>query len=780
MLDRPCFKPCYSVATVEPDQVFLISEREKLCLSDRFLYLVASLINGDRTSDEIIDTIQWNLLQQEDSAVDKATLFQSVLDVSIKAQAALFRLERDGYLVEKDDLLPGNFVTFCHHLQVNPEQAYQRLKSIKVAVKSFNSLPIEDFITNLRSLEIKIAQDSDPTDLTVVITDDYLNPQLEEFNQKALQSQTPWMLVKPLGTIVWLAPLFDGNQTACWQCLASRLQENRPIESFVQRVNNHSVAPISPQGSLSSTQQTALSMAATEVFKWIVLEKNTRLSNNLITYDTLNLQSQEHVVVKRPQCPSCGQVNQGLNQKPLPVVLGHRQKNFTADGGHRFCPPQETLRKYQHHLSPLTGIVRELNKLPVSRLNHTYIAKHHFVTIFDDMDNLRKNLGGRSAGKGRTDIQARASGFCEAIERYSGVFQGNEIKRASSYQKMGDQAIHPNSCMNFSQQQYETREQWNAQCHGWFQKVPEPFDETREIDWTPVWSLTNQEFKYLPTAYCYYGYPQSEYLDCWADSNGCAAGNTIEEAILQGFMELVERDSVALWWYNRLQKPQVDLDSFDEPYYQSLQQYYQELGRELWVLDITSDLNIPTFAAISRSCDRSVEDIILGYGTHFDPKIAMSRALTEVNQILPSVVSTKADGTTNYPQYIDPLAVEWWTNATLTNNPYLIPDNQVTPKIYSDYDYIASNDLLDDVQLCQKIVESQNMEMLVLDQTRPDIGLRVAKVIVPGMRHMWQRLGGGRLYDVPVQMGWLKESLQMGWLKESLTEEQLNPFPMWM
>jgi len=30
------------------------------------------------------------------------------------------------------------------------------------------------------------------------------------------------------------------------------------------------------------------------------------------------------------------------------------------------------------------------------------------------------------------------------------------------------------------------------------------------------------------------------------------------------------------------------------------------------------------------------------------------------------------------------------------------------------------------------------MEMLVLDQTRPDIGLRVAKVIVPGMRHMWK------------------------------------------
>ncbi|MGK7892667.1 MAG: YcaO-like family protein, partial [Xenococcus sp. (in: cyanobacteria)] len=315
------------------------------------------------------------------------------------------------------------------------------------------------------------------------------------------------------------------------------------------------------------------------------------------------------------------------------------------------------------------------------------------------------------------------------------------------------------------------RAEWNAECQGWFQKVPKLFDEERAIDWTAVWSLTDQDFKYLPTAYCYYGYPQSASIDCWADSNGCAAGNTIEEAILQGFMELVERDSVALWWYNCLSKPEVVLANFDDPYFTNLQEYYRQLGRDLWVLDITSDFNIPSFAAISCKRDHKVEDIILGYGTHFDPKIALSRALSELNQILPSVISTKPDGTTNYPQYIDPLAVKWWKKATLANQPYLVPNRQVTAKVASDYPQVASDDLFDDVKFCQKIVEENNMEMLVLDQTRPDIGLRVAKVIVPGMRHMWKRLGTGRLYDVPVKMGWLPESL---------TEEQLNPFPMWM
>ncbi|WP_031292982.1 TOMM precursor leader peptide-binding protein [Leptolyngbya sp. Heron Island J] len=774
MLNKPRFKSCYSVETIEPNQVFILSERGSVCLCDRMTYLVASLIGCDRSSDEIIEAIQWQMMPQEANIQEQAALFQDVLNVSIQAQAILFKLEKEGYLVEQDESLPSHLLTVCHHLNISPSQADQRLKTTKVAVKAFGAPFIKELIATLQDLKVQIISDSNQADLTVVLTDDYLHPNLADFNSQALQNGHPWLLVKPVGTVIWLGPLFEPPQSACWQCLARRLQDNRPVESFIQRVNSRDssqvIASSAPQGFLAATVQTALGMVATEVFKWVVSRSNHRLRNTLITYDTLTLQSRDHHLVKRPQCPSCGQLH-GLEQRPLPVVLGHRKKTFTAEGGHRCCSPQETLSKYRHHISPITGVVRELTKIPINSLNHTYIAKHHFVTVFDDVDNLRKNLGGRSSGKGRTDAQARASGFCEAIERYSGVFQGDEIRIKSSYQKLGDQAIHPNACMNFSQRQYETRKAWNAQCQGWFQKVPEPFDQEREIDWTPVWSLTHQAFKYLPTAYCYYGYPQDYPLDCWADSNGCAAGNTIEEAILQGFMELVERDAVALWWYNRLRKPQVDLDRFDEPYCHSLKQYYQGLGRDLWVLDITSDLNIPTFAAISGRRDHAVEDIILGYGTHFDPKIAMSRALTELNQILPSVLSARADGTTQYPQYTDPLAIEWWTTARLAEHRYLVPDSKLKPKKYDDYDQRGSHDLLEDVQLCQRIVEEKNMELLVLDQTRADVGLRVVKVIVPGIRHMWRRLGLGRLYDIPVRMGLLKGALK---------ERQLNAFPMWM
>lgn len=591
MLNKPNFKSNFRFETVESDNLFLLSERNSILLSGRLYQLLAPLIDGHRTVDEIVV-----LLQEEASAAE--------------IYYALMRMEQKGYIIESDDQLPSQLVNFCDSLNLSPREAQNRLQTTKVAVKAFGSIPTSEFISTLKSLRIEVSNEGD---MEVVLTNDYLEYGLDAFNQEALHNSRPWMLVKPIGTIVWIGPIFHPGKTGCWKCLTQRLRGNKPVEGFIQRRKGISMSLTPPLSLLPSTLQTALGMAATEVFKWIVQGENKRLEGKVFTHDTITLETHNHVLVKRPQCSSCGELGHKFKREPLPIILGSRRKKFTSDGGHRCLLPEETLKQYQHHISPITGIVRELKQISqgANSLTPTYLAKHHFMTMFDDLDALHQNIGGRSAGKGRTDSQARASGFCEAIERYSGTFQGDEPRVKGSYQQMGDEAIHPNTCMLFSQAQYKKRTEWNASCSSKFQKVPELFDEERNIEWTPVWSLTKQNFKYLPTAYCYHGYPKPIKPDCWADSNGCAAGNTIEEAILQGFMELVERDCVALWWYNRVKRPKVDLDSFDDPYFQALKEYYQTLHRELWVVDITNDLNIPAFAAITRRSDREVEDIIL-------------------------------------------------------------------------------------------------------------------------------------------------------------------------
>jgi ribosomal protein S12 methylthiotransferase accessory factor len=78
------------------------------------------------------------------------------------------------------------------------------------------------------------------------------------------------------------------------------------------------------------------------------------------------------------------------------------------------------------------------------------------------------------------------------------------------------------------------------------------------------------------------------------------------------------------------------MESFGEPYYQELIDEYSRMGREMWAMDLTSDLDIPTFVAVSCKAGGTGSQLMFGFGSHLDPKVALSRAVTEMNQSLPS------------------------------------------------------------------------------------------------------------------------------------------------
>ena len=229
----------------------------------------------------------------------------------------------------------------------------------------------------------------------------------------------------------------------------------------------------------------------------------------------------------------------------------------------------------------------------------------------------------------------------------------------------------------------------------------------------------------------------------------------------------MERDAFAIWWYNRLRLPGVDLESFGDDYLAAAQDYYRGHHRDMWVLDVTSDLGIPAFVALSRRNDVETEDIIYGAGAHLDPHIAALRAVCEMNQCL-TWVPRPGDKKLRYG-VDDPMCLRWWKNGTLADNPHLAPAPDAVPRGAADYPVPETTDLREDVERCRALVEAKGMEFLVLDQTRPDIGMPVVRVIVPGLRHFWERFAPGRLYDVPVETGWRERPL---------AEADLNPVPV--
>lgn len=82
---------------------------------------------------------------------------------------------------------------------------------------------------------------------------------------------------------------------------------------------------------------------------------------------------------------------------------------------------------------------------------------------------------------------------------------------------------------------------------------------------------------------------------------------------------------------------------------------------------------------------------------------------------------------------------------------------------------LGCDDVRDTVHALVERAAGRGLETIVLDQTRPDLDICAAKVVVPGLRHFWRELGPGRLYDVPVELGWLGRAH---------SESELNPMPI--
>ncbi len=599
---------------------------------------------------------------------------------------------------------------------------------------------------------------------TVVLCDDYLDPALARLNHAHLVSGRPWMLAKPTGPDVWLGPVFQPRGGACWNCLASRLFGRGRGTEWLRSTGGTDDRV--PEVSLPVTRAIGLQLVALETAKWLAGWRDDR-QNSLWSWDTLTLAGVSHPVRRRPQCGSCGDPAIAAVRAQRPVELTSRPKASMSGNGHLALPAEEVWERYRHLADSLTGIIDPIRRdTRGPAFAHSYLAGPNRAIGAGNMSATLAGLRQQAGGKGSTAGEARVGALCEAVERYCGSRLGDEPTVRASFRELGAWAVHPDTCQLYDPRQYRDRTGWNARSMH-FQHVPESFDNDEVIDWTSAWSLTEGRHRLLPTDLLYFS--SNAHRAMRATSNGNAAGSSLEDAITQGGLELVERDAVALWWYNRTQQAGVDLDSFSDPWLLGLRDEYARLGREFWVMDVTSDFGIPVMAAISRRTDKPAEDIMLGFGAHFDPHVAVHRALTELGQLLPSLAGVRPDGS----GYSDtaPQIMQWWQQATVANQPYLRPDPARPQRDRASYGYVPRVDLRADVEHLVSAAADHGMEMLVLDQTRPDIGMPVAKVVIPGLRHFWARFAPGRLYDVPVRLG-RREA--------PIAYQDLNPIPLFL
>ena len=748
------FAPNFSVYVLPPDVVCLYSEDRKFFLHGALYCALASAIGAGKGVAQLVRELQ------KDFPPDRI-------------HEALKRLTDRRFVVTAPKSSAAHADVYWASLGLLPADAEKNLQTCRVRIQAVDVQGATELGAALKALGVRVVRG--PADLTVTLVSDYLEARLAELNRQHLSDRTPWLLVQPSGIFPLVGPVFrpgknqDQSKSACWTCLAARMNRNREVKAFLDRTPARRVAA-SPLAR-DALGQSAIGLASIEIAKAIATGFRTDLNDHIVSLDLLGSTVARHYVAARPQCPACGRKTlRDPHRAPVPVELGAGGKVVMTSGGYRSVSSRATVARFRKHVSPLTGVVSRLERIDVDLpMNTNYFATHNFSGRPETVDQLKSGLSGGSFGKGATSEQGEASGLMEAIERYSGIFQGDEIRMRRRFADFppGD-AIPPNDVLLYSEAQSRGG---HSSANGAEEVTPmaAPFDPSAEIEWSPVWSLRDQRFRYLPTSLLYFFYSGPGRYEVHADSNGCAAGNTLEEAIVQGFLELVERDAYAIWWYNRSQRAEVDLAQFDDPYIRDLKNQLAETGRRLWLLDITSDLGIPTFVTIAHWMENGQEFVDFGSGAHFDARIAALRAMTELNQFLSiGLMGRRAPNQSRQSSKQESSHDSHHDGSPpfrLRDHPYLTPSGAsiVRPDFHSNFGQL---DTRAQVTACVDLVKRTGLDFLVLDQTRPDIEAPVVRVIVPGLRHFYRRFAPGRLYDVPVKLG-LRD--------RPLAEHELNP-----
>ena len=309
-------------------------------------------------------------------------------------------------------------------------------------------------------------------------------------------------------------------------------------------------------------------------------------------------------------------------------------------------------------------------------------------------------------GKGGTEEEARAAGIMEGIERYSAEAIPHDLQDYT-YPEMigacdGVYVLNPESLI-----------------------LPSATSRDTRVPWTKGYDLVHKEPVYLP--FCAVVHPNPLYMQTLfrSSSNGVASGNTMEEAIFYALTEVIERDSWSLAEVTRnTGKKLTDLP----PKVQEMADKFTKNGVEVTLRDITSDIGIPTIAAVADDVElKDPRLLMIGMGTHTNAEIAMIRALSEVAQSRATQIHGAREDAT-LAQFREFMGYD----RVKRMNAYWFKGDEYKPA--SDVPSCSTNDFKDDIEyIIQRLTDAGLTEVIVCDLTDPDLQVPVVRVVVPGL-----------------------------------------------
>ncbi len=389
------------------------------------------------------------------------------------------------------------------------------------------------------------------------------------------------------------------------------------------------------------------------------------------------------------------------------IQLKDAFKSYTLDQD-KIITPEETVQRFKAKLKEVNlNILEKTVRIDDGRLD---IPVYFSVCGKDAVDVIGTK---KQMGKGSTPQQSEASAVMELAERFSFFSFCRNPKNffVEEYGNVKDRAI-PFEMIALSVHDSSDEVEKAKEV---FSKIP--------LQWTRAYDLSKEEETLIPFNWFY----------AINEFNGPSAGNCVEEALIQGICEIVERHVSSLVSRDKRKTPSIALNSITDPVALDMIRKYQKVGVKLFITDFTLDTGIPTIGALAYDPGTFPErsEIVWTAGTTPGPHKALIRALTEVAQLAGDFNSSSNYVASGLPKFRSLAEADFVTHAEKEIPIGELPD-------------LSHQNIKVEVENCIHALSCRGMQVLVVDVMHPRLQIPAFYTIIPGA-HFRERAAGTSL-----------------------------------
>jgi ribosomal protein S12 methylthiotransferase accessory factor len=360
------------------------------------------------------------------------------------------------------------------------------------------------------------------------------------------------------------------------------------------------------------------------------------------------------------------------------------------------CPPAETVARARAILERFGGVLAETKRIDTGRLGIPVYMSMCGPRALSVMPT-RKQMG-----KGASPVQAEASALMELIERFSYFTFWSTDTNFAALTWTEARERFPN-LIDIREILRSTGETLSEE------------DAVRLLDlvpwrFCPALNVTRNREEVIPL----------DWFKKLNEFNGSSAGNTPEEAVLQGACELVERHVSAIVDRHNPVLPTIDPDSLNDPTLISLHRCFTDNGIKVILKDLSLGFPVPTVGALAfdPANHPGLSEIVFTAGTASSPSKAAIRALTEVAQLAGDFHTGSNYEASGLSKYTSLEQVRWiWEGSKV--------DLDSLPSIDED-------DILTELELLCAGLQRQGFTLFSAETTHPELSIPASYNVVPG------------------------------------------------